>query len=277
MWEASRDFLGGWLRPDPWTLFIIGYWAIFAAIAWLETVVPAFCDSPDREQRWPTNVALGIINMLMLPLIPVSALLGATWAQSNDWGLLNFFSVPLWAAVVATLVLRSLVEYVFHVLMHKTPWLWRLHRIHHSDARLDVSTAVRDHPLEIAALVITLGLSAAAFGMNVWAVIVYEVAESVISLASHANLRLPDRLDRALRWVIVTPNMHCLHHSSYQPETDSNYGQVFSIWDRLFGTYSAAPRESYDSIQFGLEEIQDARAADFWWQLRSPIYRSLRR
>jgi sterol desaturase/sphingolipid hydroxylase (fatty acid hydroxylase superfamily) len=277
MWEAARDLIGGLVRPDPWTLFIIAYWAIFATIAWLETVVPAFRDSPDRERRWPTNIALGIINMLLLPLIPVSALLGAAWAQSNDWGLLNLFGVPVWAAVVATLVLRSLVEYVFHVLMHKSPLLWRLHRVHHSDARLDVSTAVRDHPLEIAALVITLGLSAAAFGMNIWAVIVYEIVESVISLASHANLRLPNRLDRALRWVFITPNMHCLHHSSYRPETDSNYGQVFSIWDRLFGTYSAAPREGYDSIQFGLEEIQDARAADFWWQLRSPIHRSLRR
>jgi sterol desaturase/sphingolipid hydroxylase (fatty acid hydroxylase superfamily) len=214
--------------------------------------------------------------MLVLPLIPVSALLGATWAANHDWGLLHWLEVPLWGAIVATVVLRSLVEYVFHVLMHKVPFLWRLHRVHHSDAHLDVTTAVRDHPLEIVALVITLGLSAAILGMNVWVVVAYEIVESVISLAAHANLRLPDRLDRALRWVLVTPNMHCLHHSSYQPETDSNYGQVLSVWDRLFRTYSAEPRAGYDSMQFGLEDIQDARAADFWWQIRSPIYRSLR-
>jgi sterol desaturase/sphingolipid hydroxylase (fatty acid hydroxylase superfamily) len=277
MWEASKDLIHGWLRPDPWTLFILAYWTVFAAIAWLETVNPAFRNSPDRERRWPTNIGLGITNMLLLSLVPVSALLGATWAERNDWGLLNLFDVPLWAAVATSLMIRSLVEYVFHVLMHKVPFLWRLHRIHHSDARLDVTTAVRDHPLELVALVVTLGLSAAAFGLNVWVVVVYELAESVISLAAHANLRLPDRLDRALRWILITPNMHCLHHSAYQPETDSNYGQVFSVWDRLFGTYSAAPRGGYDSIQFGLEEVQDARAASFWWQLRSPVYRSLRR
>ena len=277
MWEAFRDLIRGWLQPDPWTIFILAYWAVFAAIAWIETLWPAFRRSPNRERRWPTNIGLGIINTLLLPMIPVSALLGATWAESHHWGLLNLFDFPLWAVLAATLVIRSLVEYVFHVLMHKVPALWRLHRVHHSDAHLDVTTAVRDHPLEIVALVLTLGLSAAAFGLNVWVVIAYELAESVVSLTAHANLRLPDRLDRALRWVFVTPNMHCLHHSAYRAETDSNYGQLFSVWDRLFGTYSAAPRLGYDAIQFGLEEIQDARAADFWWQLRSPIYRSLRR
>lgn len=277
MWDAVRDLFGIWLQPDPWTLLFIAYWGVFAAIAWLETRRPAFSAPPVRERRWPTNIALGLINMLLLPLLPLSAVIGATWAQSRGWGLLNLVEAPLWIAALATLAIRSLVEYVFHVLMHKVPLLWRLHRVHHSDAHLDVTTAIRDHPLEIVALVATLALAGAAFGLNIWVLIAYELAESVISLAAHANLRLPERVDRVVRWVFITPNMHSLHHSAYQPETDSNYGQVFSIWDRLFGTYSAAPHAGYQSMRIGLDEIQDERASDFWWQIRSPIYRSLRR
>jgi len=121
----------------------------------------------------------------------------------------------------------------------------------------------------------TMTSLAVLFGLNPLALAAFEVFESIINAVSHANLRLPERIDRPLRWLFVTPNMHCLHHSSYQPETDSNYGQVFSIWDRMFGTYSAAPKAGYDAMEIGLKEIRDDRASDIVWQLKSPLIRSI--
>jgi sterol desaturase/sphingolipid hydroxylase (fatty acid hydroxylase superfamily) len=247
-----------------------------AVFAWLESLAPAFQAQPMRGQRWPTNIGFGVINILVIPLAPVSAVVGAQWAFENDVGVLNLLNAPWWFAAIATVVVRSFAGYLFHVLMHKAPLFWRLHRVHHSDVHLDVTTALRAHPLELVALILTMGPLAVAVGLEPWALAIYEIAENAINLASHANLRLPERVDRALRFVLVTPNMHCLHHSSFQPETDSNYGQLFSVWDRLFGTYTAAPRDGFDAMQIGLEEIRDGRASDFWWQVKSPTLRSTR-
>lgn len=262
------------LLPDPETLWFVGYWALLAALAWLESVLPAFAQAPRRERRWPTNLGFGIINVAIVPLVPVSAVLAAQWAQSNGVGLLNLVGGPWGFVLAATVAIASLAGYLVHVLLHKIRLLWRMHRIHHSDTHLDVTTTLRSHPLEFVLQFLIMVPVAAAFGLAPWALAAYELLEAFVNLAAHANLRLPDRLDRALRWLFVTPNMHCLHHSSHQPETDSNYGQVFSVWDRLFGTYSAAPRAGYDAMQIGLKEIGDERASDFWWQLKWPALRS---
>lgn len=266
---------GAWLAPDWSTVWIVVFWVVLVLFAWLETVAPAFTTPSVRERRWPTNFALGIINMIIVPIVPVSALIGAYWAQSNGWGLLNLLDAPYWIAFAATILIRSLAGYVFHVLMHKVHVLWRMHRVHHSDDYLDVSTTIRAHPVEMLALFLTLAPLAVLAGFDPLAIVAFELTEALISLFSHANLRLPERIDRPLRWVFVTPNMHSIHHSSYQPETDSNYGQVFTFWDRLFGTYSDVPRGGYDAMQIGLEEIRDERASDFWLQMKSPIMRSL--
>jgi sterol desaturase/sphingolipid hydroxylase (fatty acid hydroxylase superfamily) len=275
--EAVRMFFGAWLLPGWQTIWIVAFWVVLAAFAWLETVSPAFAAEPVRERRWPTNFALGIINMIIAPIAPVSALIGAQWAQNNDWGLLNVLDAPFWLALAATFLSRSFAGYLFHVLMHKVRAFWRLHRVHHSDDRLDVSTTIRTHPLELVALILTMTPLAILLGLDPLVLVAYELAEALISLFSHANLRLPERIDRPLRWVIVTPNMHCIHHSSHLPETDSNYGQVFSFWDRLFGTYSDAPHLGYDAMEIGLGEIRDERTADFWFQIKSPILRSLKK
>ena len=270
------ELIWEWFKPEPQTLLFISYWAVLAAFAWLETITPAFHEPPQRGRRWPTNIGLGLANSLIVSLAPVSALLAAQWAQTNNWGLLNILDSPWWLALIATFAIRSLAGYAFHVLMHKVHAFWRLHRVHHSDVHLDVTTTVRLHPVEAIVLLFTLGPLAVLFGLDPWALVAYEITDSVIGLASHTNWRLPERLDRVLRWVFVTPNMHSLHHSSYMSETDSNYGQVFSIWDRLFGTYTVAPRDGFDSMQIGLEEIRDARASDFWWVIKSPALRSMR-
>jgi sterol desaturase/sphingolipid hydroxylase (fatty acid hydroxylase superfamily) len=267
----NRETLGGilaWLTSD--TLWPIAYWVLLAAFAGLEAFIPAFQGSPQREKRWSTNLGLGILNMMLEPLAPVSAVLGAQWAQEHGFGLLNIASSAPWVAVIVTFAVRDFAGYLFHVVMHKTLMFWRLHRVHHFDTHLDVSTSLRSHPVEFAVIFFTMVPLAIAFGFDPWALAAYEIVLSIVNIYSHVNLRLPQRVDRLLRWIFVTPNMHCLHHSSFQPETDSNYGQVFSLWDRLFGTYSAAPRAGYDAMQIGLAEIRDERASDLWWQIKSP-------
>jgi len=258
-----------WFDAD--MLWFFAYWGLLALLAGLEALIPAFRQPPQWNKRWPTNLGLGIVNMMLAPLAPVSAVWGAQWAHSQGFGLLNVAGAPLWIAVIATFAIRSLASYSFHILMHKVPLLWRMHRVHHFDTHLDVSTGLRSHPLEFAALLLTMVPLAILFGLDPWALAAYEIVESIANLLIHANLRLPEPLDRALRWLLVTPNMHCLHHSSHRPETDSNYSQVFSLWDRLFGTYSAAPRAGYDAMQIGLAEIRDERTADLWWQIKSPV------
>lgn len=275
MQEIFFQLFGAWIEPDPRTIWLFAYWAVLAVFAWLESRGPAFGGEPLRDRRWPTNIGLGVVNMVILPLAPVTAVIGAQWAQENHWGLLNVLGGPWWLAVVATVLVRSLAGYALHLALHKVGLFWRMHRVHHSDVYLDVTTATRSHPLELVATILVMVPLAVLFGLDPLALAAYEIVEGANGLAAHANLRLPERIDRPLRWIFVTPNMHSLHHSSWQPETDSNYGQVFSFWDRLFGTYSAAPREGYDAMRIGLDEIRDERASDFWWQIKSPALRSL--
>ncbi len=267
--ETLED-IAAWLSSNTDSLGFLAYWAVLALFAGLEAFTPAFRQPPQREKRWPTNLGLGIVNMMLTPLVPVSAVLGAQWAQHHGIGLLNIADVPLWLAVIATFAIRDFAGYLFHVLMHKVALFWRMHRVHHFDTQLDVSTSLRHHPLEFAAMFFTMVPVAILFGLDPWALAAYEIVLGITDAFSHANLRLPKSVDQPLRRLLVTPNMHCLHHSSFQPETDSNYGQVFSLWDRLFGTYSAAPGAGYGAMQIGLAEIRDERASDLWWQIKSP-------
>jgi sterol desaturase/sphingolipid hydroxylase (fatty acid hydroxylase superfamily) len=171
------------------------------------------------------------------------------------------------------LAVRSLAGYAVHVLTHKAPVLWGVHRVHHLDVHLDVSTSLRSHPAELVISLIVIVPVAIALGLTPWALIIYEVMDGMVSAFSHANLRIPERGDQALRWVMVTPNMHRVHHSSHRHDTDSNYRTVFTMWDRLFGTYCRAPTFGPDGVQVGLAEIRDERTQDLWWQLKSPAIR----
>lgn len=259
-----------WLWSNRMAVWFYCFCSFLVLLAFLEARMPAFGQPPQREHRWPTNFGLGFINILLVTLAPITAVLAAQWAQDNGTGLFNAIATPWWIATIATVVVRSLAGYLLHVVLHKAPLLWPVHRVHHADTHLDVSTAIRSHPLELVLLFCTTVPLAVLLGFDPVALIVYESAEAVWALVHHANIRFPDRLDRVLRWFVVTPNMHCLHHSAWHRETDSNYGQLFSVWDRLFGTYSTAPRNGYDAMQIGLNEIRDERAWRFWWQLKSP-------
>jgi sterol desaturase/sphingolipid hydroxylase (fatty acid hydroxylase superfamily) len=249
-----------------------GLWVLLALIAAIEAWAPARVD-PDRDRRWPTNLGIGIAAMMVTPLAPVTVVVASEWAHARGTGLLNQLQLPWWIAAVATVALRSLASYVLHVVLHRTAIGWRIHRVHHLDTRLDVTTALRSHPVEAAIAIAVTVPVAIVVGFDPVAVFAFEIFDGLLTLATHANVRLPDTVDRALRWCLVTPNVHSVHHSSDRRETDSNYGGVFTIWDRLFGTFRGAPLAGPERMRIGLEEVRDARAHEFWWQMRSPLVR----
>ena len=222
-------------------------------------------------RRWPVNGALTALNILVLGALPVSAVAAAEFAASRGWGLLNQPLVPPLAAFALGFGLRSLVGYFIHVAMHKVPVLWRVHRVHHTDTGMDVSTTVRFHPLEFA---IALPIQLAAvivLGLPPVALILYEIADAAIAVFTHADIRLPVKADRVLRLVLVTPAMHRIHHSTRPAETDSNYGALFSWWDRLFGTHRVAPEGGTAALRVGLDDADRPRAQSIGWLLAMPF------
>ena len=237
----------------------------------LESMVALGAEDAARRKRWPTNFGLTAINVLLIGVMPAGSLAAADLAASRGWGLFNQIAMPASIAFVAAFLLRSLASYVIHVAMHKVPWLWRLHRVHHSDTTMDVSTAVRFHPLEFVISVPAVLAVTLALGFPPLAVIVYSLVDAAMAVASHANLRLPDRMERGLRLVFVTPAMHRIHHSASQSETDSNYGATLSCWDRLFGTHRVMPADALASLQLGLAECRDRRSNSLPWLLSLPF------
>jgi len=227
-----------------------------------------------RRRRWPANAGLTMLNIIVLGAMPVSVIAVADLAAARGWGLLNQPVVPPLAALAAGMVLRSLVSYGIHVAMHKLPLLWRIHRIHHTDTRMDVSTTVRFHPFEFVVSMPILLAVAVALGIPPLALLVYELFDAAMAVFTHANVRIPGWADRAFRLVLVTPAMHRIHHSAWRPETDSNYGATFSWWDRLFGTYRAIPAPEVAGLRLGLAEVRDRRTTSLWWLIGLP-FRSL--
>ena len=259
-------------QPPAWLPFLL-FWPVLIAIAAAELWRPLHVGRSEPAGRIPVNVALGLINAALVTLLPLSTVLAASWAASRGIGLLNAVPVPFAVAAAATVAIRSLSIYAVHRLSHALPWLWRIHRVHHVDTALDLSTGLRNHPLELAIVVPAVAGAAIAFGLEPRALAVYEAIALPFALWSHANLRLPSRLDGALRWLLVTPAMHHVHHSARRCETDSNYGDVFSVWDRLFGTYSALDEPALRRLRFGLGEAHDRRSSHLGAQLLSPLSR----
>lgn len=224
-----------------------------------------------RSQRWPANGVVTLLNIAVMSALPVSGLMVADRAFQAGWGLLNMVALPIGITIVLGILGRSLVSWVLHVLMHKVPVLWRLHRVHHADDRLDVSTTVRFHPMET--LVSTPFLLAGTFllGIPPVAVLVYELVDAVLAVFSHANLRLSDRADRYLSALIVTPNLHRIHHSPARLETDSNFGATLTLWDRLFRTFRRKSVNELNRQPVGLDDVPAPSGRSIGWMLRAPF------
>ncbi len=211
-----------------------------------------------RWPRWPSNVGIVMIDSLLLRILFPTAAVGlALIAKANGWGLLNLVAVPDWLAVLFAIILLDLIIYAQHVLFHANPWLWRLHRMHHADLDIDATTGIRFHPIEILlSMVIKLG-AVVVLGAPALAVMIFEILLNATAMFSHSNIRLPGAVDRKLRRILVTPDMHRVHHSIVPRETHSNFGFNLPWWDHLFGTYRARPAAGHEAMKIGLPIFRD--------------------
>ncbi len=252
----------------------IGLFALFALIeAWR----PRRKLVLGRARRWGVNWALIVIDSLTLRLmsivLPALAVGAAIDAQMKGWGLFNQLAWPGWLEGVLAILILDFAIWAQHLIMHKVPILWRLHRVHHADRDIDVTTALRFHPIEIAlSMLLKIGL-VYLLGPAAWAVLAFEILLNGSAMFNHANMALPGWLDAALRLVLVTPDMHRIHHSDIRAEHDSNYGFALSVWDRLFRTYTARPQKGQLGMTIGLKQWQDERPARLGWVLGSPFGR----
>jgi len=246
---------------------------VLFALAAAEAAWPLHQAQREGRGRLQTNFGLGLINLAVVALLPVGAVVAAEWARSAGVGLLNQGRAPLPLAAVATVAARSLLVYGLHRLAHAWPLLWRFHRVHHGDTAVDLSTGLRHHPVEALYLTVAAAAVAVAFGLSPEALAVYEVVALALSLFAHANMRLPDALDRALGAALWTPALHHVHHSARRVETDSNYGDVLTVWDRLFGTFRRLPAVEVERLRLGLGDADDAGASSLIAQLARPLRR----
>jgi len=231
---------------------------VLAAVAAWEVLSPRRRQAHGRGRRWPSNLGIVVLDSLIVRvLFPAGAVGAALWAEAQGLGLFNALGVPPWVSVPVSVVLLDLAIWAQHLVFHAVPVLWRLHRMHHADTEFDVTTGLRFHPVEIVLSMLIKVAVVVALGAPALAVLLFEVLLNASAMFSHGNVRLPAWLDAALRRVIVTPDMHRVHHSALREETDSNYGFCLSLWDRLFGTYRAEPRLGQEGFVIGLETFRD--------------------
>ncbi|MSP45652.1 MAG: sterol desaturase family protein [Xanthobacteraceae bacterium] len=234
--------------------------AVFAVIAAWEVFAPRRRLAAGRLLRWPSNLGIVVVDALAIRLVVPAAAVGASlYAAGHGIGLFHYLNLRLSLAALLGFLVLDLIIYAQHIVFHRVPWLWRLHRMHHADLDIDVTTGLRFHPFEI---LISLGIKIAAvlaFGIPPVAVFVFEVVLNASSMFNHSNVSMPPRLDRILRLVLVTPDMHRVHHSVVRAETDSNFGFNLPWWDRLFGTYRREPRAGHNGMTIGLPVFRDTR------------------
>ncbi|MCZ7566114.1 MAG: sterol desaturase family protein [Burkholderiales bacterium] len=230
---------------------------VFAAVALWEAAAPRRDRAFARRARWPHNLGLLLVDAAVLRVVaPGVAIAVALAAEAQGFGLLNAVTLPPWAAIALAVALLDLAVYFQHVVFHAVPALWRLHRVHHADLDFDVTTGTRFHPVEILVSMAIKSAAVAAIGAPALAVLLFEVTLNATAMFNHANARLPLAADRWLRWLVVTPDMHRVHHSVRRDETNSNFGFNLPWWDRLFGTYRAQPAAGHAAMTIGLEAFR---------------------
>ncbi|HDP89455.1 MAG TPA: sterol desaturase family protein [Thioalkalivibrio sp.] len=233
---------------------------VFALMAAWEVLAPRRQLTTPKWVRWSSNLGLVFLNTFLLRLaFPAAAVGVALLAQEMGWGLFNVVDVPFWFAILASVLIMDFVIWLQHVMVHAIPLLWRIHRMHHADLDFDVTTGSRFHPIEI---FLSMGIKFATIvllGPPVVAVVIFEVLLNATAMFNHSNIRLPLAVDRVLRLFIVTPDMHRVHHSIEDDETNSNFGFNLSIWDRLFGTYRAQPRAGHEGMTIGIRDMRETK------------------
>jgi sterol desaturase/sphingolipid hydroxylase (fatty acid hydroxylase superfamily) len=246
--------------------------AVFVVMAIWEFLTPRRPQAIGRNWRWPNNLGVVAVDVLLVRiLLPITAVGLALFAEARGIGLFNMIVLPVWASIVISVILLDLAIYLQHVLFHAVPALWRLHRMHHADLEFDVTTGLRFHPVEI---LLSTGIKlavVAALGRPAAAVLIFELLLNATSMFNHSNVRVPPAVDRILRWFVVTPDMHRVHHSILRRETNSNFGFNLPWWDRLLGTYRAQPAAGHDAMTIGIEQFREPRELGLGRMLLQPF------
>jgi sterol desaturase/sphingolipid hydroxylase (fatty acid hydroxylase superfamily) len=239
------------------------FFGVFVLVALWEAVAPRRPTIVGRWARWPSNLGIVALNTALVRLLlPTTAVALALVGEREGWGLLHHVALPGWLALTLAVIALDLVVYLQHVMVHAVPALWRLHRVHHADLHFDVTTGARFHPIEILLSMLIKLAAILVIGPSPEAVVVFEVLLNATALFNHGNVRLPAAVDRWLRWVVVTPDMHRVHHSVEDDETNSNFGFNLPWWDRLFGTYCDQPRGGHEGMTIGIRGWRDPRQVD---------------
>lgn len=235
------------------------FFVVFGGMALWELAAPQRRLTVSRLWRWANNLALVALNStLSRALFPAAEVGVAVFATQQGWGLFNYFAVPSWMAVLVSVVLLDFVIYLQHVMFHAVPLLWRLHRVHHADLDIDVTTGARFHPIEILLSMFIKAAAILVLGPPAVAVLIFEILLNGTSMFNHSNVRMPPALERLLRLLLVTPDMHRVHHSIEEDETNSNFAFNLSVWDRLFGTYRDQPRAGHAAMTIGISTFREA-------------------
>jgi len=263
------------IAAEPIVRLICFLGVLVLMVLW-ERLTPRRPQSIKRLIRWPNNLGLVVLNTFVVRLLfPLAGVGMALLAQAKGWGLFNIVPGPAWFAIPAGLLLLDLTIYSQHVAFHAVPLLWRLHRMHHADLEFDVTTGLRFHPGEIVVSMLVKLLAIVVFGALPIVVLAFEVVLNATSIFNHGNVRLPPRLDRVLRLLVVTPDMHRVHHSIDRRETDSNFGFNVPWWDRLFGTYRAQPALGHDRMTLGIDLFREERELWLDRMLLQPLRRDV--
>jgi sterol desaturase/sphingolipid hydroxylase (fatty acid hydroxylase superfamily) len=231
--------------------------ATFIAMAGLEALYPRRQRLYSRVLRWSANLGISVINQVFVRLlIPATAVALAAYSSEQGLGLMNQVVLPVWVAIPVAVMVLDLAIYLQHIVCHLVPVLWRFHRMHHADLDFDVTTGIRFHPLSILLSALIKLLVVLAIGPPVIAVLIFEVLLNATSMFNHSNLKVPIVVDRLLRYVVVTPDVHRIHHSTDHAEMNRNFGFNFPWWDRLFGTYLDQPARGHENMLVGLEQFR---------------------
>jgi sterol desaturase/sphingolipid hydroxylase (fatty acid hydroxylase superfamily) len=249
---------------------------VFLLMAAIERILPKRKLSVSKTRRWLTNLGIAGVDTLVLRVmaalaVPVAAVAAAFFAKEHHLGLLNQVDWRYWLKLLIALLVLDLAIWAQHLASHKVPLFWRLHQVHHADRDIDVTTAVRFHPIEIALSMLWKIAVVVPLGASPFAVFLFEVILNACAMFNHANIGLAPWLDGALRLLIVTPDMHRVHHSVLRDEHDRNYGFTLSVWDRLFGTYRAQPKAGHQCMTIGLLPYQSEAPTEFSWSLWLPF------
>ena len=233
---------------------------ILIIMALLEFLLPRRNVDANRKLRWTSNIGIVILDSILVRiLLPTTTIAVALFVENSNYGFFNLFSLPNVLSIAVSVLLLDVLIYIQHVIFHKIHWLWRFHRMHHSDTHIDVTTGIRFHPIEIVLSLLIKFAAILVFGIPAVAIVIFEIILNATAMITHSNLNLPTGLDKLLRWVFVTPDMHRIHHSVHRDETDSNYGFNLSIWDRLFGTYINEPRDTHEKMLIGIDQFRKQR------------------